>query len=271
MDTLRTGTNNKKHLIVYFILAYGFSWSIGIPLALAERGIISPILPRWSHYLIAFGPMISALLVAWKFDGRAGLKQLWSSVVRWRVHPGWWVVALSPLLMGLVIVVILGLFTGSWIDLAAFGDVHFLPPLGIGALVLWILTFGIGEETGWRGFALPRLQDGRSALAATSILALFWALWHLPQFFYLFDPGIAIGWALGLYGGAIVFAWLFNSTDGSVLIVAICHGAVNFFTSSNAGDGLIAAAVSTAVMVWAVIVVLIYKPANLSRQSKIVS
>lgn len=256
-------------LVLYFVLAYAFSWAIGIPLALSENGIIQPILPEWAHYFIAFGPTLSAIIVTISFEGRDGLRRLISRVTCWHVSARWWAIALLPLLLGLGTVVGIRLVSGSWVDWSSFGEVHFLPSLGFGALLLWILTFGIGEETGWRGFALPRLQEGRSAYAATSILALLWALWHLPQFFYLFDPALAIGWAFGLYGGAIIFTWLFNSTGGSVLIVAVCHGAVNFVTGSNAGDGLVAAVVSTAVMVWAVLTVLIFKPANLSHQAKI--
>jgi membrane protease YdiL (CAAX protease family) len=256
-------------LVLYFVLAYAFSWAIGIPLALSEKGIIQPILPEWAHYFIAFGPALSAIIVTGTFEGRDGLRRLISRVTCWHVSMRWWAVALLPLLVGLGTILGLRVISGSWVDWLSFGEVHFLPSLGFGALFLWILTFGIGEETGWRGFALPRLQQSRSAFAATSILAILWALWHLPQFFYLFDPAIAIGWALGLYGGAIVFTWLFNSTGGSVLILAVCHGAINFMTGSNAGDGLIAAVVSTAVMVWAVLVVLIFKPVNLSRNTKI--
>ena len=65
-------------------------------------------------------------------------------------------------------------FTGSEIRLPDLGAVNYLPPLGSkGTLLLWIFTSGLGEETGWRGFALPRLQKGRGALAATMILAAF--------------------------------------------------------------------------------------------------
>ena len=172
--------------------------------------------------------------------------------------------ALSPLLIGALAVLGLALVTGEPISISMFGEVNFLPPLGLGALALWLLTFGIGEATGWRGYELPPLQKNRSALSASLILAIFWALWHLPQFFYLFDPAIAIGWTLGLLSGTIVFTWLFNSAYGSILIVSIWHGCFNFITASNAGNGILAAVVSTLVMVWAVVVIVWFKPENLS-------
>jgi membrane protease YdiL (CAAX protease family) len=268
MKNNSTFPNDSKNLIAYFILAYAISWAIAVPLALGKQGIISPILPQWTHYFAAYGPMLSALIVTWITQGQSGLRELGKRMIKWRVLPIWWIAALSPLIIGFTVVLILNLVTGSQINLSTLGDVKFLPPLGIGALVLWTLTFGIGEETGWRGYALPRLQKDRTALSATIILAVLWALWHLPQFFFLYDPAIAIGWVIGLFAGAIVLTWLYNSSMGSILIVAVWHGCFNFITSSNAGNGIIAAIVSAVVMVWAIVVILLFKPKDLSKQKR---
>jgi membrane protease YdiL (CAAX protease family) len=259
-------SHTYRDLAAYFILAYAFSWAIGIPLALAHQGMTSTILPPWSHYLVGYGPMLSALVVTWATRGQDGVEALWLRLTNLQVGAVWWLIALSPLIIGLVVALGMNLLGGGNITFARLGEVHFLPPLGIGALFLWLFTFGIGEEIGWRGFALPRLQKGHNALTATGILAAFWALWHLPQFFYLFEPSIAIGWAIGLFAGAIVFTWLLNSTKGSILVVAVWHGCFNYVTASSAGNGVLAAVVSTIVMVWAVLVVLLYKPGNLSAK-----
>jgi membrane protease YdiL (CAAX protease family) len=271
MEPKEIPNGSSKYLILYFLLAFAFSWAIGIPLALGQAGLLIPAPPLWLHYLVAYGPFFSALIVTWVSEGRPGLSLLAHRITLCRVSPIWWVVALSPLLLGLLIVLVLNLATGVQIGLAALGEVNFLPPLGVGALVLWLLTFGIGEEVGWRGFALPRLQNGRSALSATLILTVFWALWHLPQFFYLFEPGIAIGWLIGLFAGAVLLTWLFNSTGGSVLLVAVWHASFNFITASSAGDGLLAAIVSVIVIAWAVVVIVLFRPANLSTHDKVVA
>jgi membrane protease YdiL (CAAX protease family) len=263
-------SQNCRHLVAYFTLAYVISWVIGIPLALAKQGIIQPIFPLWFHYFVAYGPMLSALIVTGVTQGPHGLKEIWKRIIKWRVAGIWWLAALSPLIAALVIALAINFMTDSKIFLSEFGIIHYLPPLGIGALFLWILTFGIGEEIGWRGYALPRLQKNHNALYATAILAFFWALWHLPQFFYLFDPSTAIGWAIGIFAAAIVFTWLLNSTEGSILIVAVFHGCFNYVSASNAGNGLLAAVVSTMVMVWAVVVVFVYKPKTLSSKDKFV-
>jgi len=260
-----------RNLVLYFVLAYGISWAIGIPLALERKGLIAPILPYWAHYFVAYGPLLSAIIVTWFSAGKSGLKELGNRLRLWKVRPIWWAVAFSPLILGALVILVFFFVTGQTISLSTLGEVNFLPPLGIGALALWFLTFGIGEETGWRGFALPRLQEKRSALSATLILATFWALWHLPQFFYLFDPSIAVGWAFGLFTGAILLTWLFNSANGSVLITAVWHASFNFITASTAGNGFLAAVVSTIVMVWAVFVVILFKPATLSKSDKVVN
>jgi membrane protease YdiL (CAAX protease family) len=214
--------------------------------------------------------MLAALIVTWRIEGRRGLREIVSRMFLWNIRPIWWIAALSPLVLGLAVALVLNLTMGSQISLAALGEVQFLPPLGMGALLLWILTFGIGEETGWRGFALPRLQYDRNALLATVILWFFWALWHLPAFFYSLDPAIAPGWLIGQFAGAILFTWLFNSCGGSILIIAVWHGCFNFITSSPSVDGLLAAVVSTMVMIWAIIIVMAFKPAKLSSGEKVV-
>jgi membrane protease YdiL (CAAX protease family) len=265
-----TISQNSKYLIGYFILAYVISWTVGIPLALAKQGIIQPVFPEWFHYFVSYGPMLSALIVTLATQGQQGIKELWGRIIKWRVGGIWWFVALSPLIVGLLVALVMNLLTNNKISFSDLGEIHFLPPLGIGALFFWVLTFGIGEEIGWRGYALPRLQKDRNALYATIILAFFWALWHLPQFFYLFDTSIAIGWIIGLFSGAIVFTWLFNSAEGSILVVAIFHGCFNYISASSAGNGLLAAIVSTMVIIWAVVVVFLYKPKTLSSKGKFV-
>ena len=95
------------------------------------------------------------------------------------------------------------------------------------------------------------------------ILAAFWALWHLPQFFYLFDPSMAFGWAIGLFAGAVVLTWLYNSSPDSILMVAIWHGCFNFVTASTADTGFLPAVVSIIVIVWAIVVIVRFKSKHL--------
>ncbi len=259
----------KHPLAIFFPLAIGISWSVGVPLAVTAASRAGrPSMPFSLHYLVAYGPMIAAFLLTWVEDGRAGIRELLARILKWRVRPLWWLVAASPLIALGFLAIGDRLFQGQWMDFDLLGRVQFLPDLGWGALILWVFTFGFGEEIGWRGYALPRLQKGRSALSATLILSLFLALWHVPAFFYLYDPSILVAWLIGMVAGAVVFTWLYNSSRGSILMVALWHGAFNFISGSQAGEGVIAAILSTAVMVWAVVLIFLYKPADLSPARK---
>jgi membrane protease YdiL (CAAX protease family) len=132
----------------------------------------------------------------------------------------------------------------------------------------------LGEEIGWRGFALPRLQQHYSALTATLILGVVWACWHLPAFFYR-DTYVAMGFIggfpillLSIIAASIIFTWLYNSTQGSLLIVILFHALFDFLSVSQAGGSNVAAIMSAGVMIGAVLIVILFKPANLSREHK---
>ena len=132
-----------------------------------------------------------------------------------------------------------------------------------------MLFYGWGEETGWRGYALPRLQKGRGALSATVILSVFWALWHLPLFWFQMemDIGGAIGWYFSILTGSILLTWLYNSTRGSILIVALFHGALDIVINTPS-PGDLAFVMGALITVWGILVLLVAGPTNLSRSEK---
>ena len=201
--------NNTRSLITFFILAYALSWLIQIPLALSTQGIIAVDLPPSLHLLSAYGPLLAAFIVTGFTAGLEGVKNLIARMIQWRV--GWWWILFalfSPIAFFILAVLVERLIGGSWSAVEYFGRVVEVPQLSwLAGGLAWVLTFGFGEETGWRGFALPRLQFGRSAMRATLILWVFWALWHAPQFFYNFPgmtPFSSIGFLLGMLAGGIL-------------------------------------------------------------------
>lgn len=250
----------RHPLAAFFLVAYAASWSIAVPLALQAQGVLPERLPWSLHYLTAFGPATAALLIGrlLREPRSAGERAAPGTVARRIV---WWTVGfLSPLLMFVIALVaarIAGQAAPTWTSL---GAVNFLPELGLTAWGLWFLTSGVGEELGWRGFALPRLQRTHSAMSSTLWLAIGWAGWHLPAFFYVpsytaIGLRILPGFFLGVLAGAIVLTWLYNSSGGSVLAAVLWHASFNFVTASPNASGLAAAVTSTLVMVWAFVVV----------------
>ena len=255
MDAIR-----RHPLASFFVAAYAFSWSIAVPLALQARGVIAPRLPWTLHYLTAFGPALAALLVTLLTRDRS------TAAERDRRKVGtpaaaWWLVGFgSPLILFVIAEAVaraVGQPVPSW---SSLGHVNFLPDLGIGAWALWFATSGCGEEFGWRGFALPRLQRTHTALASTLLLSIGWAGWHVPALLYLPSyAGIGLrvlpGFFLGITAGAIVLTWLYNRSDGRVMPAVLWHASFNFVTASPNASGLVAAITSTLVIVWAVAIV----------------
>jgi len=249
----------RHPVATYFALAYVISWAIGVPLALQAQGLTRTHLPFALHYLTAFGPALAALAIASMIgEPLAGARKQTSASLRHRVP--WWIVGFgSPLMMfaaAQFAARVAGQQPPSW---QALGQVHFLPALGLFAWCLWFATSGCGEEIGWRGFLLPRLQEHHSPLRSSALLTIGWAAWHIPAFFYI--PGYAAlgllilpGFFFSLFAGAVVLTWLYNVSGGSVMPAILWHASFNFVTASPAVAGLTAAVTSMFVVAWAVAV-----------------
>ena len=192
-------------------------------------------------------------------------------MLRWRIGPRWLLFALfSPVVFFLIAALLTRLFVGFWPALNRFGHITEFPNLSwLAGWPIWILTFGLGEETGWRGFALSRLQWNRSARSATLIVGGLWALWHLPSFFYNY-PGLTpfgvVAFVVSILSGALVLTWLYNSTGGSILAAALWHGTFNAATAS--GEGPMSALVSAFVILAAVVIGRLAGPEALSLSGK---
>ena len=170
-----------------------------------------------------WGVFLGGALVTGIVDGRSGLKTYFSRIVRWRVGLKWYAVALFlPLVMRLAA---FGLTIASGAALSTNIQWPSLPDLFIEMLIVFFLI-GLGEEPGFRGFALPRLMIGRSALAASLILGVLHAIWHLPLFVTGAESPIII---LIIISGAVLITWLFNNTKGSVLMIMLLHASLNLW------------------------------------------
>jgi membrane protease YdiL (CAAX protease family) len=181
----------------------------------------------WPGTLNPFGPMLAALIVAPIVAGRDGVLDLLRRQTRWRVGLGWYAAAL-----GLPVAVRLAAIAANVLLGAPMPALDRLDPL-YNLLVLFpvvFILFGpLGEEFGFRGFALPRLLGRHSALAASLLLGGFVAVWHLPL--VIGGAGVDAARYLPLMCQvvlvSVVYTWLFNNTGGSVLMVTLLHASNN--------------------------------------------
>ena len=121
---------------------------------------------------------------------------------------------------------------------------------------------------GWRGFALPRLQNKMNAFTASVILTFFWAVWHIPLFFY--RPGFTslgfagiFGWIFSLLTGSILLTWLYNSSRASILICAIFHTTIDIAFTADLADKNIVNYMGVLITIWGILTIVIFKPKNL--------
>ncbi len=217
----------RRPTTAFFALAYGFSWTLW----LSALALFPPELPparRAPAQLLlvvgTFGPFVAAVVVAWATETVPELK---ARLLRWRVAPRWYAVALLLPILAVAV---------------AYGVYRFLggPPVqpsrtipASALLVVFAFTLiagGGNEEPGWRGFALPRLQRRFGPVVGTLVLAVLWAGWHLPAFL---DPASSqsalppLAWALGVAATSLVLTWLFNVAAESVPVVALYHATFN--------------------------------------------
>ena len=136
------------------------------------------------------------------------------------------------------------------------------------------ITGATGEELGWRGFLLPRLQQRFNALISSLIVGVIWAIWHLPLWSlpgYGWDAIPYWAFALGAISTSVIFTWILNNTGGSLVMASIIHLMMNFGMSvvgilgliPSPGDGWMIASILFAI--YAVMVVMIAGPSRLSR------
>jgi membrane protease YdiL (CAAX protease family) len=220
----------RRPLVAYFGLAYFITWSALVPLAISTRS--AHPLPAWWHALGSLGPIAAALIVSAVSGGRPAIHASLAGFKRWRIGMRWWLFAVSPLPLIVVSIVLVGAGGGSWPDFGILSSPRFANAAWVvDVLFVGTLAYGLGEEPGWRGFALPRLERRFGALVGTLVLVPVWALWHLPAFFYRpgYQGGLptAIGFLFGLLAGAIVLTFLYDGSRGSLPAVITFHVLIN--------------------------------------------
>jgi uncharacterized protein len=262
----------KEHsLVLFFLLAFAISWTIWLPQVAFVQGFVDKPVSPYLHLAGGLGPMLAAIIVIGLISGGNGIREHIRQMFHWRVRMTWHLLAwFGPVVLFVIAAVIVRITGGTWPELSQFGRTEEYPELPL--VVYWManmLFYGWGEETGWRGFALPRLQKNHNPLTATFILSVCWALWHLPLFwcaagFMEMGLGGAIGWYFSLLLGAVLLTWIYNGSKGSILIVAIFHGVLNIVFSSPF-SGNLATIMGMLMTLWGVIVLLAYKPASHSQ------
>jgi len=210
-----------RQSIAFFVLTYAVTWSMWFAWAqMAGAG-------RWfPFYVGVFAPALVALGLTWKEKGEPGVRALLARIFRWQVNGRWYLFAIVYLAtIKLLAAVAHRAIAGEW---PRFGPEPWLFMVAAILISTWVQA---GEELGWRGYAMPRLSARFGLGAASVIVGILWASWHLPLFF---NPagGDTYGQSFPLYlsqvtAVSVAMAWLYWRTGGSLLLVMLFHAAVN--------------------------------------------
>jgi uncharacterized protein len=225
---LQESTRSMSGIVFFFVLTFAWSWLLGSVANYTKQH--SPVFSLILTITSGFGPGIAAFMTVAFFTGRNGLIAWLKNALNWRIDWRWFALAFitPPIVMLLALAI-------HW----AFGGTIPLSP-AVGHIPLAIANFGfvfliggpLGEEFGWRSYALPALCSKMGWRTASLIIGIIWGLWHLPWFF---TTGTAqshmpfITFMLNIIAGSVLFSWLFMQSKGSVLPVLIAHTSLNAF------------------------------------------
>ncbi len=228
-----TSASSIPAILAFIVLAFVFSWSIGLAGATIRPHL--PLLAAALMMLAGFGPRLAGVITVAVFGGRAALRKWIGRCMNWRVRRRWFLLAffVPPALM----VCAQAVHVAMGAELPSFPASHQIP-LAIANFGLVLLVGGpLGEEFGWRGYLTPALTRLMNWRMASLVVGIVWGLWHLPLFLL---PGtvqsqMAIPvFLMNVLAGAVLFGWLFERSQGSILPALVLH------TSLNAWAGLLA-------------------------------
>jgi membrane protease YdiL (CAAX protease family) len=165
----------------FFVLTFVLSYVVGVLVAILLQFVLPPSLRDSADVVAKYGPTFAGLIMAWTVAGESGLMKLLSGLLTFRVHLGWYAFAVVvPFVLVLLSIVVFAA-TGGTIQSENWSAAA-VTPLLVLILTKVFLGGGLGEELGWRGFALPQLQKRMTALKASLMIWIVWSAWHYPAF-----------------------------------------------------------------------------------------
>jgi membrane protease YdiL (CAAX protease family) len=238
----------KNPLLAFFLIAYVISWIFWIPALLSDYGVgLIHINPFITIPLLAIGILLGPGFAGWLMsgipDGATGRKRWWQRFIQWRFHLFWYFFALFlPFFANLVADFTIITVKAPFLVASVLSSIpmNWLVVLTYLTLIpVQIAGSPLGEEPGWRGFALPRLQMSFGPLKGTLLLGFLWGMWHLPLILFSEDfrgpspvvPYLII-FVVAIMAFSILLTLLFNVTRGSLLAVILAHAAYNTASQS---------------------------------------
>src|SRR5438874_666388 len=213
-----------RTLFKFFSLTFVVSWALWAAAAALSGWIPAPLPGRalivgLTFLLGTIAPSLVAIALTARTDGRPAVTTLLRRIIRWRVAPKWYVFGIGYFAsVKLVVALIHRVATGAWPKLGQ------IPWFVIALAIVFSTPVQAGEEIGWRGYALPRMNERFGLAWASIILGVVWACWHLPFFFIPQSDNAGQSfpvYVLAVTALSVAMAWLYWHTNGSLLLTMI--------------------------------------------------
>ena len=262
-------TSLKKYSLLYFIvLSYALHFIL--------LNVMMSRLPTFSFFiayiLAAWSPNLSAFIVL-RFIIKDGpsIHELLEGWTKWKVNVSWYIVAFLPLAIGVISTGIYYLAGGTAPEFPSSASTYLM------GLLMCIITGATGEELGWRGFALPRIQSEYGSLSSSILLGVIWAGWHIPYWpipgwFAKMQSIPFAAFTLQSIAKSVIMTWIYSNTNGSVLLASLFHLVLNYslFLGLLPDSPLPIEPIIISTIIWivfAVMVVLNFGSSTFSRKS----
>jgi CAAX protease family protein len=243
-----------RQTVTFLILAFATSWVCWLPVAAADHGIGFAPSTASSLLLIlgTFGPFIAAATIVSRSSGLAGLRQFLGQAFRWRAGVQWYFAALiAPFAIRMTVIALHVLKGGSFPDLSNGSLWLYMPST---FFIVLLIGGPTGEEFGWRGFLLQRVQSRLGLLGASLLIGVIASFWHIPLFFINGTAQSHLPWALfavRTIALSVISTWLYNGTRRSLLFVLLFHASLNTWPNTLfllETDGVIGPYVSSTII-----------------------
>jgi CAAX protease family protein len=223
----------RRPLLAFFVFSYSFFWGF-LVLIIAILGILRlqpDALPAWAMPIIgilgSWMPNLAAVTVTSVLGGREGIRQLLGKFLAYRIAIRWYLVALIPFPLAFAAAGLYRLAGG-----AVLGNMGLSMGFWAGLIILNLMQGATGEEAGWRGFALPRLQETYEPVKASLILGLLWNFWHLPLWFLSGYSGLdlliyVLAFSVSIISLTFLLTWISSKTPNSLIPIVMTHFSFN--------------------------------------------
>lgn len=224
----RKQNNRKARRIAFFV-----TWIVATSIFTLNVRTTSQIESPFAIAIFAIVGLFPAFIIASAYSKFPGIRKSLSSLVKPRGNPFWYLFALLIIpfirLVSIPISHMLGWSVSSEMEQTT-GGIELVGLVVVSFSYTLVFTGGLNEETGWTGFALPRLQSRHNPLTASVILWFFWILWHMPGHFAgLWNPTLEslVRSLIGAFFARFIFTWLYNRTSGGILTAVLLHTSGN--------------------------------------------